>query len=116
MQNKKFSHHIKVIDLGSAPYQRLLESSKETFAIDAGFVTLSPGESVGPHSTKNFEEVIVFLEGSGVAKVEGKEPLPVDARKVIYIPPLRRHDILNTGSDPLRYIYIVTEAKEKKDG
>jgi len=112
-KEKMFPKKPKVIGLEySAPYQRLLDRSKETSAIDSGFVFLSPGESVGEHSTENFEEVVVFLEGEGKAVIES-EGLAVSRGRVLYVPPETKHDIVNTGSEPLRYVYIVTKAWEE---
>jgi mannose-6-phosphate isomerase-like protein (cupin superfamily) len=70
-----------------------------------------PGKSVGQHSTKGNEELLVFLSGSGVALIGQEVRLQVAAGKVAYIPPQTAHDILNTGTEPLLYVFCVAPAR-----
>lgn len=89
-------------------YRRLLDESN-TVNYHSGCVTLPPGASVGEHSTKDHEEVIVFLAGEAEIHAESlAEPLLVLAPTVSYMPPRTRHNVVNCGRSPLRYIYIVS--------
>jgi mannose-6-phosphate isomerase-like protein (cupin superfamily) len=76
----------------------------------SGRVRLAPGKSIGLHSTRDNEELLVFLSGSGVARIGQDVCLQVGAGKAAYIPPQTAHDILNTGAEPLIYVFCVAPA------
>jgi len=99
------------IDLNDQPeYQRILEGTPQTRGMRSGRVHLPQGQACGQHSTKNHEELLVFLTGQGELLVGEKDRLAVGAGKVAYIPPETLHDVRNTGSQPLAYIYCVAPA------
>ena len=99
------------IDLNDQPeYQRILEGTPQTRGMRSGRVHLPPGQACGQHSTKNHEELLVFLTGQGELLVGDGDRLVVGAGKVAYIPPETLHDVRNTGSEPLAYIYCVAPA------
>ncbi len=99
--------------LNSNPeYQKLLSGEPQTCGMRSGRVYLKPGEECGQHSTKAHEELLVFLAGNGEAIISGKEKYQVGVGKVSYIPPHTEHNIKNTGSEPLVYIYCVAPIKE----
>ncbi len=100
-----------VVELQSAEgFQRLLDDKSQTCGMKAGRVYLNPGESCGQHSTKEREELLVFLSGSGQAVIEGSDAFDVGSGKVAYIPPQTFHNIKNTGDEPLIYVYCVAPA------
>ena len=43
--------------------------------------------------------------------IDGQPALPFVAPALVYIPPATRHNVENTGGDPLEYEYIVAPAK-----
>lgn len=88
-------------------YQRLLEGQPQTYGMRSGRVYLETGKSCGQHSTKDHEELLVFLAGEGKVHIGDSDDLLVSAGKVAYIPPRTLHDVENTGSGPLAYIYCV---------
>ena len=73
----------------------------------SGVVSLEPGHAVGRHSTAAREELIVVLEGSGELVVAGGDSLALEAGGGAYVPPEQEHDVVNTGTGPLRYVYVV---------
>ena len=89
-------------------YQRVLEGPPQTGGMKVGRVFLEPGKACGEHSTKDKEEILVFLSGSGELLIgPEKEVLAVGVGKVAYIKPETTHDVRNTGSQPLTYIFCV---------
>jgi mannose-6-phosphate isomerase-like protein (cupin superfamily) len=76
----------------------------------SGLVTLQSGGNVGEHSTKDHEEMLVILEGTGAVEAEGCGRRPVRAGQVVFIPPRTTHNVYNTDSAPLRYVYIAARA------
>lgn len=84
----------------------LLTGVPETQGMRSGFVRLKPGESVGQHSTEEHEESLVILRGKGEAKVEDRV-VQFSSGTLVYIPPRSRHNVTNTGTEPLEYVYVV---------
>lgn len=90
---------------------RLLAGAPQTAGMRSGFVRLKPGQKVGWHSTGENEETLVVLRGKGRALIDGRPSLPFVAPALVYIPPATRHNVENTGSDPLEYEYVVAPVK-----
>jgi mannose-6-phosphate isomerase-like protein (cupin superfamily) len=89
----------------------VLSGPPESLKMKSGYVVLSPGKSVGKHSTEHHEEVLVVLEGEGEMLFKDGSNLPVNANSAIYSSPETDHDVLNTGTGVLRlrYVYVVAE-------
>lgn len=77
----------------------------------SGFVRLPHGATVGWHTTGDNEESLVILHGSGVALVEGQPSRSFATPALVYFPPRTRHNVENTGKEPLEYVYVVAPAK-----
>ncbi len=97
------------LDLGADPAGRrmVLEGPPQTAGMRAGVVVLAPGGAVGRHSTGGREEVIVVLEGRGEVRVDDAAPMAIAVGSGAYVPPGREHDVVNGGTGPLRYLYVV---------
>lgn len=98
---------------GAQEYVRLLGGPPESVSMRSGVVTLQPGNSVGKHTTEAYEELLVILEGSGAFILTDGRQLEMKVEHVLYCPPFTEHDVLNTGTTPLRYIYIVAKAERQ---
>jgi len=97
---------VLIIDLkDNTEYQNLLGDRPQTCGMRSGRVYLQPGETCGRHNTGQFEEMLVFLSGQGLALIGQNGSYEVGKGKVSYIPP--RNNIKNTGNEPLVYIYCV---------
>ncbi len=103
----------KVVELkrGGAHDLSLLGGPPETVNVKSGLVTLQAGQSVGKHSTSTHEEVLVILQGQGEMKFADGTTLGLDPDHVLYCPPQTTHDVTNTGSGILRYVYIAAAAR-----
>ncbi|TFG47913.1 MAG: cupin domain-containing protein [Candidatus Brocadiia bacterium] len=96
-----------VVELSDkAEYQRLIAGSPDTYGLKSGRVYLEAGKDCGEHGTEEKEEMLIFLAGHGQAMVGG-EVFEVGDGKVCYIPPRTKHNIINTGDEPLIYIFCV---------
>jgi len=101
------------VELNDQPqYQRILEGRPQTRGMRSGRVYLEAGKACGQHSTKNHEELLVFLAGEGEVQIGESDRLIVGAGKLAYIPPQTLHDVHNTGTGPLAYIYCVAPVAE----
>jgi len=72
-----------------------------------GYKILHKNEEVGEHITENREEILVILTGTATIHCED-ETHSVNAMSVVYIPPQKKHNVLNTVDSLLTYLYIVT--------
>ena len=97
-------------DAGETKYHRLLGGPPDSVTMHSGKVVLQPDESIGEHSTGSNEELIVILQGEGRFLFENGTELILKSNTVAYCPPETIHNIKNTGSSPLHYIYIVAKA------
>jgi quercetin dioxygenase-like cupin family protein len=88
----------------------LLKGAPQTSGMRGGSVKLKPGESVGWHSTGQNEEALVILKGKGSATIEGQPDVRLEEKMLAYIPPGTRHNVTNTGTDILEYVWIVAPA------
>jgi mannose-6-phosphate isomerase-like protein (cupin superfamily) len=99
------------LELNDKPeYQRILEGKPQTYGMRSGRVYLESGKACGQHSTKNHEELLIFLAGQGELLIGDSARHPVGVGKVAYIPPETVHDVQNTGPGALIYIYCVAPA------
>ncbi|GAB4278929.1 MAG: hypothetical protein Kow0092_34750 [Deferrisomatales bacterium] len=94
----------------------VLGGPPETVTLRSGLVVLEPGRGVGAHSTGDHEEILVVLEGEGELRVQGVDPLPLAPDRVGYCPPRTEHDVVNTGTTRLRYLYVVAKVPEAAGG
>jgi len=90
---------------------QVLNGPPETVTMRSGYMVLAPSKSVGKHSTRDNEEAIVVLSGTGEMKIIGGSTFHLLPYYVVYCPPNTEHDVMNIGTDTLRYIYIVARAK-----
>jgi mannose-6-phosphate isomerase-like protein (cupin superfamily) len=110
------SEKVLVIELNDkTEYQRILEGQPQTCGMRSGRVYINPGQSCGRHSTKHHEELLVFLSGRGLLLIGEEDSHKVGEGIVCYIPPYTDHDVKNTGTEPLIYIYCVAPAGEKPE-
>ncbi|MGA7694891.1 MAG: cupin domain-containing protein [Candidatus Sulfotelmatobacter sp.] len=91
----------------------LLKGVPQTSGMRGGSVKLTPGESVGWHSTAEHEEALVILHGTGAANIDGRADIPVHEKMLVYIPPRTKHNVTNTGTELLEYVWVVAPAGQK---
>ena len=111
--SSKVSKEYLSMKLNSQPeYQPLLTGQPQTFGMRSGRVYLKVGEDCGTHSTEDHEEMLTFLAGKGVS-LTGREEIAHEVGKdsIVYVPPFTVHNIKNTGTEPLVYIYCVAPIK-----
>jgi mannose-6-phosphate isomerase-like protein (cupin superfamily) len=97
---------VMMLPLDCSDYFEIL-GKNDSVVIRSGLVTLAPGKDVGWHSTEKYEEMLVVLNGEGKLLAKGYPDLEIACGKIAYNPPHTDHNIINTSSQPLRYIYIV---------
>ena len=74
------------LDNSNTGFQRLLPGEPETCGMKSGRVYLEPGKECGLHSTKENEELLVFLSGNGELLIEENEKDPMnDLEKMVAV-------------------------------
>jgi len=106
-------HPLMVPLKGLQEYRPLLQGIPQTAGMRSGFVNLKSGATVGWHTTGKNEESLVILHGQGEAQIDGQASQPFVAPAFVYIPPATRHNVANTGKEPLEYVYVVAPAKQQ---
>lgn len=102
---------VVMLDPGDQRYVLLLAGPPETASLRSGLVTLSPGTAIGVHNTGENEEMLVPLAGEGELRITGQPPVRITPGLITYAPAHSEHDVVNTGSVALRYIFIVARAE-----
>jgi len=97
-------------------HKALLGGPPQTAVLRSGHVLLAPGKSVGLHTTGEGEEMIIPLSGQGQLSGPAMEPLVVEPGFILYNPPRIYHDVTNTGTVPLSYIYVVAALPSTGEG
>ena len=77
-------------------------------------MTLQPGEEIGEEVHADRDQFFRIEEGEGVIDIDGIENAVEDDIAVI-VPAGARHNVRNTGEEPLRF-YTIYGPPEHKDG
>ena len=93
-------------------YMKVLGGPPETVTMRSGLVVLAPGKSVGTHNTDTYEEVLVVLQGEGKMLITDGPSFDLKPGAIAYCPPRTEHNVTNTRSGQLRYLYIVAKAEK----
>jgi Mannose-6-phosphate isomerase len=77
-------------------------------------MSIPPGGEIGEEVHHNVDQVLIFVEGTGEAVLEGERSAVVPGRLVL-VPAGTRHNFVNTGSSDLR-LYTVYAPPEHAPG
>jgi len=77
-------------------------------------MTLQPGEEIGAEVHEDRDQFFRIEEGRGAVDIDGVEN-PVEEDFAVIVPAGARHNVRNTGSQPLR-LYTIYGPPEHKDG
>ena len=68
-------------------------------------MSIPPGGEIGEEVHDSLDQVLVFVEGEGIAILDGDES-PVGPDRLVHVPALARHNVINRGSGDLRLYTI----------
>ena len=77
-------------------------------------MTLKPGEEIGEEVHEDRDQFFRIEEGSGVVDIDGVAN-PVEDDVAVIVPAGARHNVRNTGDEPLQ-LYTIYGPPEHKDG
>jgi quercetin dioxygenase-like cupin family protein len=87
---------------GGATYQTIVGDDAGSTPVRLGFQDSPPGYATPTHSHP-YVEIIVVVEGSGEAWLEGEgDAIPIRAGTTLVLPAGKRHGFRVTGAAPLR--------------
>lgn len=89
----------------------LQEVSKD---LSIGMVVLPPGEAGHPHRHGKEQETWYVISGQGRLRV-GSEEAELGPDTVVVAPPGEEHQILNTGKEPLKALFLFTPAGPEEE-
>lgn len=92
---------------GTSRFQRLLDATAGSVHLKSGSVLLAPGKDIGAHVTAGKEEFIIVLKGRAKIVFEGSRPIRAERHSCVYVPPETLHNVINSGTSCLHYIYVV---------
>ncbi|HTY01867.1 MAG TPA: cupin domain-containing protein [Bacteroidota bacterium] len=102
------------IDPKATHPQEFLTGAPQTRTMESGYVALPPLRSVGAHNTQSYEEIVLVFSGRGELRLGGGATLPLTPNSLAYCPPFTEHNVVNTGGDTLRYIWLAAKAIVRK--
>lgn len=85
-----------------ADYRRMFETAR----LNATHVRIHPGETVPKHVHADEDQVYYVVTGTGFVILNG-ERTDVSTGSSVLIPIGTEHEITNSGSEPLDYVFFV---------
>ncbi len=73
---------------------------------ESGIQEVAPGSFVREHAHDPHEELILVIEGEGVAEIDG-EAHPMSPGTTLYLAPTHTHKFTNTGAGALRFFWVL---------
>ena len=77
-------------------------------------MSLLPGEDIGEEVHETIDQVLVFVEGSGEAVIEG-EASPIKEGDLVFVDAGTKHNFKNTGSVALKLYTIYSPVNHPVD-
>lgn len=106
-----FCDNIDVRTVENEDFRRVLYTGRNLQLV---LMTLQPGDEIGEEVHEDRDQFFRIEEGSGVVGIDGVENRVEDDFAVI-VPAGARHNVRNTGDEPLR-LYTIYGPPEHKDG
>jgi mannose-6-phosphate isomerase-like protein (cupin superfamily) len=77
-------------------------------------MSIPPGGEIGEETHDDVDQVLAFVEGEGLAILDGDES-PVGPGRLVHVPAGTRHNFINTGPGDLR-LYTIYAPPEHAPG
>ncbi len=97
----------------SPPYERVFKRlisptlQKEVQNVAVGLVDIPPNSKSQPHIHIQEEETWFVINGRGIVKMD-EEEVDVSKNTIIFVPPGKKHQLINTGDDVFSVLCIFT--------
>lgn len=77
-------------------------------------MSLEPGEEIGEETHPGTDQFFRVEEGTGIVSIDGRDT-PIEGESAILVPAGARHNVRNTGHEPLR-LYTLYAPPQHADG
>jgi mannose-6-phosphate isomerase-like protein (cupin superfamily) len=108
---KGFVADIEKLTEENTDFRRVLYTGKNVQLV---LMSLKPGEEIGAEVHEDRDQFFRVEQGRGEVLIDGTRT-PVKSDDAIIVPAGARHNVVNTGDEPLR-LYTVYGPPEHKDG
>jgi mannose-6-phosphate isomerase-like protein (cupin superfamily) len=108
---KGFVQNIEDLTEGNEDFRRVVYTGK---FLQLVLMTLQPGEEIGEEVHDDHDQFFRIEVGEGVAVIDGQRN-EVEADDAVIVPAGARHNVINTGKEPLK-LYTLYGPPEHKDG
>ena len=108
---KGFHNNIETLTTGNSDFRRVLYTGGHLQLV---LMTLPPGCDIGAEVHEDRDQFFRFEEGSGQVDIDDNSYKVEDGTGII-VPAGARHNVRNTGSQPLK-LYTIYGPPEHKDG
>lgn len=108
---KGYVDNIEQATVANEDFRRVLYTGAHLQLV---LMTLKPGEEIGEEVHEDRDQFFRIEEGKGEIRIDGKANAVEDDFAVI-VPAGARHNVVNTGSAPLR-LYTLYGPPEHRDG
>jgi mannose-6-phosphate isomerase-like protein (cupin superfamily) len=108
---KGFIADIEELTEKNTDFRRVLYTGKNLQLV---LMALQPGEKIGEEVHEDRDQFFRIEEGEGEVMIDGKRT-PVEEDHAIVVPAGARHNLINTGDQPL-LLYTLYAPPEHRDG
>ena len=108
---KGFVDDIESLTLGAADFRRVVYTGKEMQLV---LMALHPGEEIGEEVHEDRDQFFRIEQGTGEVWIDGVRT-PVEGDWAFIVPSGARHNVKNTGQEPLK-LYTIYAPPEHADG
>ena len=107
---KGFVDDIEALTTGNGDFRRVLYTGRHLQLV---LMSLAPGEEIGEEVHDDRDQFFRFEQGSGEVLIDGVRH-PVSDGAGVVVPAGARHNVINSGAEPLR-LYTLYGPPEHKD-
>ena len=106
-----FCEDLEELTIANNDFRRVVYTGEHLQLV---LMSLAPGEEIGEEVHEDRDQFFRFEEGEGVVVIDGKEN-PVEDNFAVIVPAGARHNVKNTGEEPLQFysLYGPPEHKDK---
>jgi mannose-6-phosphate isomerase-like protein (cupin superfamily) len=108
---KGFIDDIESVTLGNADFRRVIYTGREMQLV---LMTIPPGGEIGEEVHEDRDQFFRVEGGQGEVVIDGKST-KVEGDWAIIVPSGARHNVKNTGKEPLK-LYTIYAPPEHRDG
>ena len=98
------SYHVNVMKLAqeNENFRKVIVTGEKSQLV---VMCIPPGGEIGEETHEHVEQTLLFISGTGKAKLNADE-YEVSSGDVVIVTPGTKHNFINTGTEPLRVFTV----------